>query len=372
MWQERAGRRLAVAELAGVGGEQDRELIRWYLEDYAEFAAEPAPAIARDAEARLARAGADLFRWVFSSADAIGIWERARDRLGEVRVEVETDPDTSPGLPWELLRDPGLDAAVALGAGAFVRTHLQAAGHPDPPEPSGDQLRVLLVICRPGGRDDVPFRSVASRLVRSGARQMEGLNLGVLRPPTFARLSEVLHAAHDAGRPYHVVHFDGHGTWADLVGLGLAAGNRGGGAVDLSPHKYQVSVVGPVRPGSHGYLLFEDPNGEENQQLVDGPTFGRLLAATGVPVAVLNACRSAYTEAPNQPSGASGPGDAQNGSPSANDAAGLTGNVHVMEGSLRSRGQSQPRDRHHAVSSNDLTQTFSSPGRVPVLGFVGA
>ncbi len=127
-------------------------------------------------------------------------------------MEVETDPGEGPGLAWELLRDPGRDAPVALGAGAFVRTHLRAAGHPELPEPSGDRLRVLLVIARPGGRADVPFRSVASRLVRGGAEQMEGLDLDVLRPATFARLSQVLHAAHEAGRPYHVVHFDGHGT----------------------------------------------------------------------------------------------------------------------------------------------------------------
>ncbi len=126
---------------------------------------------------------------MFAGADAAGIWERARDRLAEVRVEVDTDPGEGPGLAWELLRDPARDAPVALGAGAFVRTHLRAAGHPELPEPAGDRLRVLLVIARPGGRADVPFRSVASRLVRGGAEQMAGLDLDVLRPATFARLS---------------------------------------------------------------------------------------------------------------------------------------------------------------------------------------
>ena len=51
-----------------------------------------------------------------------------------------------------------------------------------------------------------------------------GLHLDVLRPATFARLAEVLHQAADAGRPYHVVHFDGHGTYLDLADL--AAGRR--------------------------------------------------------------------------------------------------------------------------------------------------
>jgi tetratricopeptide (TPR) repeat protein len=341
-WEdERAAPRVAVAEFGDVPDAGDGERLRWYLEDYAEFPADPAPALATTAEKRLAAAGEDLFRRVFSDGDAAGIWERARDRLPDARVEVDTDPGAGPGLAWELLRDPARDAPVALGAGAFVRTHLRAAGHPDLPEPAGDRLRVLLVIARPGGRADVPFRSVASRLVRGGAEQMAGLDLDVLRPATFARLAEVLHEAKDAGRPYHVVHFDGHGTWLDLAGLdrepdragaGGSAGLAGGGGVPVSPLIYKLSVAGPVRGGQHGYLLFEDPDSEENQQLVDGPTLGRLLTGTEVPVLVLNACRSAYTEARDQPadtSGDTGPlPDSTGGTPPAGDGV-LTGDVHA-------------------------------------------
>jgi len=330
-WQDGAARRVAVAEFASPPAERDDgEQVRWYLEDYAEFPADPAPMIAAKAEAELARAGRDLFAQVFASADAAGIWDRARDRLGEVRVEVDTDPGQGPGLAWELLRDPARDAPVALGTGAFVRTHLRAAGHPQLPEPAGDRLRVLLVIARPGGREDVPFRSVASCLVRGGAEQMEGLDIDVLRPATFKRLSEALRAAYEAGQPYHVVHFDGHGTWLDLADLGLepeAAGIGGAdsGRVELSQLRYGVSVAGPVRPGQHGYLLFEDPDSQENQQLVDGLTLGRLLTDAGVPVLVLNACRSAYTEARGEPGSAPEPApvgwDAEDGV--------LTGDVYA-------------------------------------------
>jgi tetratricopeptide (TPR) repeat protein len=335
-WQEGPARRVAVAEFDpppdGGGGER----VRWYLEDYAEFPADPAPVIAGEAEAQLARQGAELFARVFSDPDAAEIWGQARDRLSEVRVEVDTDPGQGPGLAWELLRDPRRDQAVVLGAGAFVRTHLRAAGHPVLPEPTGERLRVLLAICRPGGRADVAFRSVASRLVRGGAEQMEGLDLDVLRPATFARLTEVLHAAHDAGRPYHVVHFDGHGTWLDLADLGIepdgtggtaTVPGRGAGGVPVSPLLYGVSVAGPTRAGQHGYLLFEDPGSEENQQLVDGPTLGRLLTSTGVPVLVLNACRSAYAEAAEKPGAEANSAEA---GPHDDDAESvLTGDVHA-------------------------------------------
>ncbi len=309
---------MAVAELGdpGTGGDQTAELIRWYLEDYAEYPAEPAPARAQRAEAALAAAGTGLFDQVFAGRDASVIWALAAGRLGDVRVEVDADPGEGSGLAWELLRDPGPDAPVALGAGEFVRTHLQAAVRPGLPEPSGDVLRVLLVIARPGRDEDVPFRSVASRLVRGGAQRMDGLDLDVLRPATFAKLSQVLRAAHAAGRPYHVVHFDGHGTWLDVADLGLGQDGNGSG-VPVSAHAYKVSVAGPARPGQHGYLLFEDPAALENQQFVDGPSLGRLLAATGVPVLVLNACRSAYAD-PASPAGEPGSphgGDGQPESP---------------------------------------------------------
>ncbi|HEY1345914.1 MAG TPA: hypothetical protein VGF54_13060, partial [Streptosporangiaceae bacterium] len=154
-WREEAALpREAEAVFAAPPDSQDGERIRWYLEDYAEFPADPAPTIAREAEAQLAQQGADLFHRVFSG-DAAGIWDRARDLLPEARVEVDTDPGVGPGLAWELLRDPARDQPVALGAGAFVRTHLRATGHPELPEPAGDRLRVLLVIARPGGRADV-------------------------------------------------------------------------------------------------------------------------------------------------------------------------------------------------------------------------
>ena len=344
-WQDGLVPQKAVAIFAYQAGDQDGEKVRWYLEDYAEFPADPAPALAASAEQVLADTGTGLFARVFDGMDAAGIWTQARARLSEVRVEVDTDPAEAPGLPWELLRDPGTDTALAVGAGEFVRTHLQTAGRARLPGAAGDELRVLLVICRPGGRTDVPFRSVASRLVRGGADQMDGLRLDVLRPATFKQLSKVLHAG---GRCR-----DAPTTWCistataptstcptmatdddDSEDKSSSSSDGGGGEIGLSPLRYGISVAGPVREGSHGYLVFEDPGTETNQQLVDGPTLGRLLIATGVPVLVLNACRSAYTEAPahpgepDRPPGATGTGSAEGGeSPSASGVG--TGDVHA-------------------------------------------
>jgi hypothetical protein len=292
----------------GLSG-QDREDVRWYLEDYLQYPVAPAPQVAARVEGRLAELGAGLFTGIFEAdRDAIRLWDAVAGVPGVLpRIRVEVDAGVEGGaVPWELLRDPATDGVLALRAGAFVRTHPQAAVPVGVPEAAG-ALRVLLVICRPGGRADVPFRSVASHLVRLSRGAREAFRLDVLRPPTFARLAQVLEAARDAGEPYQVVHFDGHGAWLDEDTVAdVAAGQALAG---IGPQVF--SLVSPPRPGAHGFLVFEDPAaGEGKQQLVDGPALGGLLAATGVAVLVLNACRSAHAGLATEPDTESGQGDA--------------------------------------------------------------
>src|ERR1700683_4004162 len=159
-WQDGPVRQVAVSPFAYQLSAADAEKVRWYLEEYPEFPADPAPQMAVEAESVLAETGTGLFAKVFAGVDATGIWTLARSRLGQGRVEVDTDPGEVPGLPWELLRDPGSDSALALDAGVFVRTHLQAASRVRLPEAGGDRLRVLLVICRPGRGGGGAVRSV--------------------------------------------------------------------------------------------------------------------------------------------------------------------------------------------------------------------
>jgi hypothetical protein len=171
-------RRTAATRLGLTLSPQDREDVRWYLEDYLQYPVAPAPEVARRVEDRLAALGRDLFRQVFeANRDAIGLWDAVAGSLPDTRIEVDAGVDSGSAVPWELLRDPVSDGVLALRAGAFVRTQPQTAVSVGVPEPStGGRLRVLLVICRPGGREDVPFRSVASHLVRlsRGARDVRG------------------------------------------------------------------------------------------------------------------------------------------------------------------------------------------------------
>jgi hypothetical protein len=105
---------------------------------------------------------------------------------------------------------------------------------------------------------------VARHLIRGlSGESREPFDLEVLRPPTFEDLAKRLRAAKAQGKPFHVVHFDGHGL--------------------------------------KGEVFFENPELEGNAQSVKAAELGKLLHETRVPLLILNACRSADSEPPEQP-----------------------------------------------------------------------
>ena len=274
---------------------QDEEDLRWYLEEFLQYPQEPAPTVARRVEGRIAEIGTTLFQAVFeANNDTRRIWSRVEERLPETRIEIISGVTEAATIPWELLREPAADVALALTAHSFVRAQPNTARAPRLPAIKEGKIRILLVLCRPRGDRDVPFRSVASQLIRGlSEANRETYDLDILRPPTFEQLGKVLRQAHRDGQPYHVVHFDGHGTYLEVEEPGMLGSLLG----RLSP----FLLAGP-RTGKHGYLLFENPQLEENGELVDGNSLGKLLQDTGVSVLVLNACRSAHTEPSPAPS----------------------------------------------------------------------
>ena len=72
-----------------------------------------------------------------------------------------------------------------------------------------------------------------------------------------------LRATKAQGEPFHVLHFDGH--------------------------------------GAKGAIFFENPDTGKNAEPVAAADLAKLLNETGVPVLILNACRSAFAEPPQQP-----------------------------------------------------------------------
>lgn len=273
---------------------QDQEDIRWYLEDFLQYPLRPGPQLATRIENRMAEIGRELFKAMFYvNEDARDLWATLRLQLSDTRVEIVTGIAEAALIPWELIRDSKTDTPLALSVRTFVRAHPNAARIPRMPRSEAGPIRILLIICRPRGRQDVPFRSVAGRLIKGmNANAQEAFDLDVLRPPTFEQLAQTLRKAQAEGKPYHIVHFDGHGVYADV--------NE---HIDLQYLRTNINpwLLSGARAGAHGYILFENRSLSENIQLVDGPTLGQLLVETSVSVLVLNACRSAHATPPNIP-----------------------------------------------------------------------
>jgi tetratricopeptide (TPR) repeat protein len=242
----------------------------------------------------MAEVGTELFQAVFqANVDSRRIWGKVEERLPETRIEIVTDVTEASTIPWELLREPSADAALALTAHSFVRAQPNSARAPRLPARKKGKVRILLVLCRPRGEEDVPFRSVASQLLRGlSEANRKAYDLDLLRPPTFEQLGRVLREAHRKDEPYHVVHFDGHGTYTEI---------KNPGALGALLRRLTSIVLAGPREGKHGYLWFENPQLDDKGELVDGTSLGKLLADTGVSVLVLNACRSAHTEPAPKP-----------------------------------------------------------------------
>jgi len=243
-----------------------RSEMRWLLEDRPRLRSTAAEAITRRIEGRLRDIGENFGDAVFGGPGAEAMLAALPADRSAVDVRIVYDSDTA-ALPWELLRIPAADRALACEARSFVRWHGDGTSVVEHGEHTESALRVLLVVSRPGGEEDVPFRSVASRVVAAVCAPESAIRVDILRPPTFAALTDRLDRAKSAGVPYHVVHFDGHGIFRPSP---------------FSPKKMS------------GALRFE--TAADNSESISGKAFGAALLAGGVRIAILNACRSGFAD----------------------------------------------------------------------------
>jgi tetratricopeptide (TPR) repeat protein len=286
---------------------RDQQLIQWYLEDFLEYPYDIAKIRAELAETRIADVGKEIFHQIFLvDPEAKKLWNKISGHLNECRVEIITGVKEATAIPWELLIDPATDCPLALHTKAFVRSQTGISYRPPVTKlKAGEKVRILLVICRPRGQSDVPFRSVARNILDGLPEKFyDRFSIDILRPPTFEKLREILTTAQEEGTPYQIVHFDGHGVYFDLekaVNYAMSQhdfhilqeilGNyHESQASDLMEILYSATP----RKGEHGYLEFENPGTAYNRRFVDGPMMGELLAQSGVKALILNACRSAH------------------------------------------------------------------------------
>lgn len=250
-----------VKRLATVPGAADFEVdgrpesnllpeLRWYLEHFLEYPFSPETEHAERVLEALEAWGRASYQSLFADFD--------RDPVPE-RLRISSDDPRILSWPWEVLHHP---EAGPLGRVTRVERCLENASTRAPfsPKLPTDQVRILLVTSR--SENDVGYRSVSRPLVDAAHQQRLPVRIHLLRPPTLDQLRRHLIDHPDT---YHVLHFDGHGTYEPIF-----------------------------RETPEGHLFFEDPSGRMDP--VPGRALAEILKDHPIPAVVLNACQSATVD----------------------------------------------------------------------------
>jgi hypothetical protein len=188
--------------------------------------------------------------------------------LNPYEVIIQSSDPAFLDFPWEIIKDPGKPNPICIDAADISR--VIPCNEPSFEfESKLSEFRILLVIARPDGLDDVDYRSIGRSLVENLAANEISLTVDLCRPPTFERLVEKIQLATRERRPYQVVHFDGH---AVASGFGIKGS-------DTSKFEEDCLVFESPRAGG------PDP--------VRASRFSSALRDGRVSLVVLNACRSA-------------------------------------------------------------------------------
>ncbi len=274
-------------------GPIEAEELRWYLEQYAVWPSGYFAPRAAKIEASLAEWGQLLYRAGLPAAQAANVlqaWARVGDHAGR-RFSVHVDATTEAGateaeaqaareaatvllgLPWELLHD-GRSYLFQGARPIRVRRRLPGVEGFDVPVVA-TPIRILLVTARP--EDDacqyIDHRASALPLVEAMEALGGLVRIHVLSPATLPALRDELDRGRAAREPYHVVHFDGHGVYDRIVGL--------------------------------GGLCFERPEDGDRLErrghvVVHTDELGPLLRDHRIPLVFLDACQTAQAEAASE------------------------------------------------------------------------
>ncbi len=245
-------------EVAPFLTDDDYENLRWYLEEYMDLPDGGAVVRAQGIEQQLHQWGRRLYAALFSAPENLALLKQLLDGPEPRELTIATDQPALLRLPWELMADDAGNLAQRLS----VRRQL-ATPEKNEPRSVPLPLRMLYIVSRPADTGFIDPRMTTKALFAALDPLGSNVRIDFCRPPTLAKMEEMLRAGQAAGTPYQVVHFDGHGTF--------------------------------LREAQIGALCFEKPEGSEESQtdFVPSDRLGTLLAKYQIPLVVLESCRSA-------------------------------------------------------------------------------
>ncbi len=239
--------------------EDDHEDLRWYLEDYMDLPDGGAVVRAQRVERELEQWGRQLYDALFSVADNRVVLSLLLAGPEPRRLTIVTKDPELLRLPWELIADDKGSLPQRLS----VRRQMKELKE-SKPRPAQLPLRILYIVSRPSNAGFIDPRFTAKALLDALEPLGADVQVEFCRPPTLEKMEEMLCLRQEAGDPFDIVHFDGHGTFSK---------------------EKQV-----------GELYFEEPAdafGRAATDLVSAVALGALLSRHAIPLVILEACRTA-------------------------------------------------------------------------------
>ncbi|HET7475159.1 MAG TPA: CHAT domain-containing protein [Dermatophilaceae bacterium] len=186
--------------------------------------------------------GSQLFAAAFGGQVGVTLQrsldEARRQQMGlRLRLRI-AENSAMQEVPWEFLYSEGWGRYLAMS----VRTPLvRFIDLPEPVEPLRvvPPLRVLVSVSQPAGVQQLQAADEVAKLHQATAQlQADGmLELAVEEHTSFGALLRQLNRAQQQGRPVHVLHFIGHGTFDRASGAGaLVLEDDHGGRRDVTGH----------------------------------------------------------------------------------------------------------------------------------------
>src|SRR5262249_22429494 len=130
-------------------------------------------------------------------------------------LTIATDQSALLRLPWELLADDKGSLAPRVSVRRQLKTPEKTEARP-----VALPLRMLYIVSRPSDAGLIHPRLTTRSLFDALDPLGASVRLDFCRPPTLARMEEMLREAQADDEPYHVVHFDGHGTFLPEAQIG--------------------------------------------------------------------------------------------------------------------------------------------------------
>ncbi|UJS24420.1 tetratricopeptide repeat protein [Thiothrix winogradskyi] len=222
-------------------GQIEQDELRWYLEEYHKWPIGVHRTRAKQLEKQLPLWGERLFTEALDKSacqEAKRAWQNIRaevERRFSVLVETALLDDASEdeknnaneaasrlqSLPWELLHD-GRSYLCEGANPARIRRRLPNYFH-QLPVSIRPPIRILIVSPRPEQNDiDYSDHRISAKSLLAVAENLgDVIELTILEPPTLQALKKQLHCAHEQGKPFHILHFDGNGVYDLDCGLGV-------------------------------------------------------------------------------------------------------------------------------------------------------